>query len=303
MRGGADGGRRPRLSDRAEYLAVRALLGGLSLLPRRWRHRTDGWLGRAIILCTPPLRRRIADNLALIYPDTAPERRRALMRATAANIGRNLLGLMDLGWMADDPARFVRVVPGPAVDALRAARAARRPVMVLTGHYGMFDAARLAFRAEGIEFGAVYRPQNNPLMTRLEVDRLSLAGRPMIPRGPEGMRLLFRHLRGGGAVGLLIDQKVRSGTWIEFLGRPALTSTEPAALALRMGVPVFGGFVRRLAPDRFEVVLEGPVPADDPVTMTRACVAILERAIAEDPTEWYWLHRRWAPARPGEAAP
>ena len=117
----------------------------------------------------------------------------------------------------------------------------------------------------------------------------------MLPRGKSGMRKLIKHLRGGGVMAILIDQKMRLGVPIDFLGHPAMTSTDIADLALRYELPLIPAYALRTTDGtHFRVELEAPIPHTDPVTMTQAVTDSLAARIRTDPTEWYWLHRRWA---------
>jgi KDO2-lipid IV(A) lauroyltransferase len=95
---------------------------------------------------------------------------------------------------------------------------------------------------------------------------------------------------------LLFDVFDGAGVPIDFLGQPAPTLTSAADIALRTGalmIPFFG--LRR--GDGFACVFDTPIPHSDPEEMMRAATRALEQRIAEDPGQWFWIHRRWKPKR------
>lgn len=282
------------LSYFLQYAALRGILAALQLIPYSRRSAATRWLGRRIILNVPALRRRIEQNLSLVYPDMPAAARDRLLASIAGNIALNGTELLDNGPMIAHARERIEIPDSPGLAAILKAQAEGRGILFLGGHYGHFDAGRIGLRTRGVEIGAVYRQQNNPWFHRFMIERLERAGGPLVPRGRAGMRQMIRHLRDGGAMGILIDQKMGLGTPLDFLGHPAMTSTEAAELAIRLDLVVITGVARRRPDGGFRLVIEGPLTQDDPVAMTLAVNDILSSHILEDPTEWYWLHRRWA---------
>jgi KDO2-lipid IV(A) lauroyltransferase len=99
---------------------------------------------------------------------------------------------------------------------------------------------------------------------------------------------------------MLIDQKMNDGIAVPFFGRPAMTATALALLALRHDCVVVPARILRLKGAHFRVILEPPVElprsgnaaADRLALMTRVN-AIVEAWLREKPEQWLWLHRRW----------
>ena len=123
---------------------------------------------------------------------------------------------------------------------------------------------------------------------------------PMFAKGTAGMRGALAHLRGGGMLGMLVDQKLNEGFAVPFFGRMAMTTPALAHLALRFRCPVIPIHPVRLGPARFRVICEPamtlPDTGDreaDAYALTSAVNATLERWIREQPECWLWLHRRW----------
>ena len=190
-------------------------------------------------------------------------------------------------------------VEGPGLACLEQAHREGRPVVLVTAHFGNYDAWRAALLARGFRIGAFYRPMRNPVFNRRYVAAMERIGTPMFPAGREGMAGMVRFLRGGGMLGLVADHHIGTGVPLDFLGRPALTALSAAELALRYDaplVPLYG--IRQPDGLSFRVRIEAPVPPSDPATMTAALNASAGAVIRAHMGQWFWLHRRWKGAGP-----
>ena len=275
---------------RLQARALRALFALTALLPFAARREIVALACRAVVALSPPLRRRVEDNLRLVRPGLDDAGRRALTRRIAGNAGRTLAGI----WFPRDFARACAGLEarGPGVDVLRRAAAEGTGAIIVVGHFGHWEALRHILRREGIEIGGLYRPSNNPYYDPIFREGLEAAGTPIVPKGPAGARTMLKHIRAGGIMAILPDQHVHDGAWLDFMGQPALTSLSPAELALRYGVPLLPAFMP-VVDGRLEVVVEAPIPATDAATMMQAFNDRLGAWVDRHPEQWLWFHRRW----------
>ena len=105
---------------------------------------------------------------------------------------------------------------------------------------------------------------------------------------------MVRHLRKGGLVGMLIDQRMRHAERLEFFGKGAKTALSAAELALKYNcllVPIYG--VRQPDGLSFELLIEPPIPHSTPEVMTQALNDSLEAITRRHLDQWFWIHRRW----------
>ncbi|MCK0168615.1 lysophospholipid acyltransferase family protein [Jannaschia sp. S6380] len=277
------------LSYRLQAAGLRLLLACISVLPLRWRRRVMAWVTEWAVRLTP-LRRRARANLRLVWPDMAEDTRRRILRDATRNIGRTLTGI----WYNADFAREVADLPagGPGLDTLRAAHAEGRGAIVVSGHFGQWEAIRHVLRREGMETGAIYRPNNNPYYEPIFREGIEQGGQPIIAKGRAGNRDLLRHLRAGGFVALLPDQFVKGAPLIPFLGHPARTSLAAAELALRYDLPLVPAFAPEVD-GRIRIVFEAAIPHSDAETMMRDFNDRLSSWVTRHPSQWHWLHLRW----------
>lgn len=279
---------RPWLQDRA----YRALIGGLLCLPYRLRVPLCGWVVSRIVAPLAGYRRRIRDNLALVLPDMPQAEVARLVREVPDNVGRTIIEIYS---GAEFIARAASLpLSGAGVAALAEAHAANRPVILVTAHFGNYDASRAALIARGYRVGALYMPMTNRYFNAHYVRAISRIGTPLFPRGRAGLGDMVRHLRSGGMLGLLVDQRMRHGAELSFFGHAALTALSAAELALKYDallVPTYG--IRQPDGLGFEVVVEPPIPPGTPEAMTQALNDSLEALVRRHPEQWFWIHRRW----------
>lgn len=266
-----------------------AAIAPLFALPYPLAVRAVGWVGRTFLPLTPAAR-RVRDNLALVRPGIAGAQARRLTAQVGDNFGRVLAEYIRMDGFAARP-ELLHVRGG---DALRSAMAAGRGAILVSAHFGDWEAIRLAGRSLGVEIGIIYRPFNNPTFNAVSLARIRLAGEPVLYKGAAGLKQMVKHLRGGGAILILLDQRLGDGEALPFMGRNAHTATSVAALAQRMGAPLIPAVARRRDDGlSFDVTFEPPVAARTPRDAMRAVNARFEAWIDRAPGQWFWLHRRW----------
>ncbi|KIC17552.1 lysophospholipid acyltransferase family protein [Leisingera sp. ANG-Vp] len=272
-------------------LFLRGLLLGAGLIPYRLRVPL---LGRLVTLMgrAAGFEKRVRDNLRLVSPELSELDAAELYRDVSDNAGRMIAELY-AGQAFFERARQAPIT-GPGLEALEAARAEGRPVLLATAHFGNYDAARAALVARGHEMGSLYRRMANPYFNEHYVAAMKANHDLMFEQGKRGMVELVRHLKKGGIAAIVTDLHAQGGELIDFFGKPAVTSTVPAELALKFGaalIPVYA--VRQENGLDFEIVMNAEVPHSDPLTMTKALSADLEAIVRKHTGQWFWIHRRW----------
>ncbi len=285
-------------SQRAKYfgsnLVIRGLLGVVLALPYRLRVPFMGWVVARIAGPLAGFPNRIRGNLALTCPDMPDAEVARLCRAVPNNAGRTLIEI----YSRDRFSHYANAHPpqGPGLEALHAAQAAGRPVFLVSGHFGNYDAVRANLKTRGIETGALYRRMANPFFNSHYVRSMQTNGALLFEQGRAGMRDLIKHLKSGGIVAILHDLHVHGGEELTFFGQPAVTSIATAELALKFNAEIIPCYaVRQSDGLSFQIEMHAPVPHTDPVTMSQALNDDLEGVIRSHMDQWFWIHRRWKP--------
>ncbi len=268
-----------------------------ALVSARWRsfERRSRALGTAVgglVRWFPIAQRRVDREILRVYPDMSRSERAALRRNMGRNMGQTLFEIYHCAEFQTRLDRFE--VSGPGLAALEEARAAGKGAIIVSGHFGQWEAVRAVLKARGMESGAVYKPQTNPHYQRRLLAGIEAGGKPILATGLVGTKALVKHLCNGGIISILLDEKYTEGVRMPFLGLPAMTSLSAAQLALKYGLPMVPAYGTRVGDgSRFDVTFEAAIPHTDADTMTQAFNDSLSARILADPAQWYWLLRRW----------
>lgn len=279
-----------------ENLAVRGLLRVALALPYTRRVAFMGWMTSRVVAPVAGYSARVRENLKHVMPDLPEAEVKRLMRAVPDNAGRSLIEIYS-GQEFIDRMKDIRF-DGPGVQTLQAARDNRRPVILVTGHFGNYDVPRAGLIAHGYDVGSLYNPMKNPFYNAHYVEAIGKIGQPLFPRGRRGYAQMLRHLKSGGMIGYLVDVYVAGGPILRYFGQPAATSLSAAELALKYDallVPIYG--IRQEDGLSFDVRVEAPIAPGTAEEMTQALNDSLEAVTRAHMAQWFWIHRRWKPER------
>jgi len=259
----------------------------LARLPLSALHRLGTMLGRLTYAASGTYAARTRDNLrqAGIAPDILPD--------AIAETGRSLTELPWIwGRRYDEVLTKVRECVG--LEHIEAAQAQGRGIIFLTPHLGCFEISAL-YAAQRMPITVLYRP---PRLGFLEgVMRAGRErGQAKLARADvSGVRLLYKALKRGEAIGLLPDQVPSrgEGEWAEFFGRPAYTMTLAGRLAESSGATVLIAYSERLPRSEGYVIHVAPLPLDFTQPVARQINAALERTIRACPAQYLWSYNRY----------
>lgn len=261
---------------------------------RRFEKRSRA-LGSAVgfvLRWFPPARWRFEREVLRVFPDMPHKKRVQLGHAMGRAMGQTLFEIYHCAEFQARQDKFHAI--GPGLAALEAARDAGKGALIVSGHFGQWEAVRAVLKARDMETGAIYRRQPNPHYQRRLRAGIEAGGMPILETGRTGTKSLIRHLRDGGFMAILLDEKHPEGMALPFLGHPALTSLAAAELALKYELPMVPSYgLRRADGENFDVIFEDPIPHTDAVTMTQAFNDSLSKRILANPDQWYWMLRRW----------
>lgn len=274
-----------------QFLPIWLLLNGARIVPFRARVRLFGAVFAAIATLVPPARRRAERNLARAFPDMPAAEVRRISIAVARHVGSTLCEILN----NDELAGVCRgaAVSGPGLAALEKARAEGKGAVVISAHFGQWEAIRHMLKQNGMETGAVYKPNTNPFYEEIFLAAIRKGGEPVVESGASGMIQTVRHIRKGGFFAILPDQRFRKGEALPFFGHPAWTSLVPAELALKYDIPLVPAYATRRRDGTIDIEFEAPIPHSTSTAMMQDSLAGLEKRIQANPEQWYWYHNRW----------
>lgn len=167
----------------------------------------------------------------------------------------------------------------------------------VTAHVGNWEMAGRLLATRGARpTHVVVTPDEAPALGRWV--RRDGAGVRFVPRAqPEVGLGLLTALRRGEIVALQGDRAIgtRGDVRIPFFGQPAAFPIGPFVLAAAARVPVVPAFCLLDGGYRYTVRVAPPIVVDrsDPQAAAHAWVALLERIVAEHPTQWFNFFDIW----------
>ena len=170
----------------------------------------------------------------------------------------------------------------------------KRPVLIVSGHIGPWEAVRALLKRNGIETGAIYRKSKNIFYQPYHHNTIEAGGKPIFQVGRSGTTAMIKYLKKGGVVCMMIDQAVSEGKYIDFMGFPAKTSFAIADIAIKYNALIVPAYaLRKNNTNIVEVIVEPSVPLLDSSKIMQRLNFSLESIINKYPYQWYWVHNRW----------
>ena len=176
---------------------------------------------------------------------------------------------------------------------LIAAKKINRPIIIISGHIGSWEAVRAVLKKHGLTSGALYKRNRNIFYERLHLCAIKEGGEPIFEVGRTGTRKMISLIKSGGIVALMVDQAVKEGKYYKFLGIPARTSTSIAEIALKYGALLIPAYGIRSDIGVINVSFDKPIELKTVNSITKAMNISLEKRVEATPTQWYWPHKRW----------
>ncbi|SEW01088.1 KDO2-lipid IV(A) lauroyltransferase [Aliiroseovarius sediminilitoris] len=277
------------------YLTHVALSGVLNLprlLPYRWRLPAVGWLAAHVVGPIAGYDKRIRNNLALACPDMPSDQVDQMVDAVLTNAGRFLAEM----WSGNTFYNRLKSteLSGPGLTAMEQAKADGRPIIAISGHFGNYDAARAVTIQAGYNTGALFRPMSNAYFNESYKARMEGFEGKAFEQSRRGMAEMVKHLRKGGLLAILLDQREDQGAKLSFFGQPAMTTLAVAEMALKYNtlfIPVFA--IRKDNGLDFNIVVEDPIAHSDAETMMQEFNDRFEARVRQNMDQFLWIHNRW----------
>ena len=171
------------------------------------------------------------------------------------------------------------------------------PAIFVSGHFANYELMSMEITKKNIKLATIYRPLNNYFLNPfMEYLRKKYVCKNQIKKGINGVREAIEYIKEGTSVAMMIDQRVSEGQKVNFFGKPALTTTLPAQLAIKYKLPIIPVFIERMGDAKFKVEFFDEINVHnfkDKEDLTKNLNEILEKMIVKNPYQWIWTHNRW----------
>ena len=281
-----------------EFIIVVAIRSVSVMLPRQISLLLGSGIGLIFYVLYRRRRELAIMNLRSAFPAWDKAQCHSTLRATFKQLGRHVIDLFNFSSMK--PESMLNLVEVEGMEHVQEANSRSAGVMYFAGHFGSWELQIMVHAHLFDPIVMIARTLDNPYLENMIEQMRGRIGTRVVPRAG-AVRGLLRALKDRISVGMMIDQHIqdRSAVVVDFLGRPAATTSTIAALALRTGAPIIPVFAIPTSDGRYRMIYEEPVEPPEPgdpnpvLTYTQRCTDVLESYIRRHPHLWLWMHRRW----------
>ena len=294
------------LRDWLLYVAIRILVIFLYMFDVETNLRFACFLGDLLWKCYKRGRERALENLRASFPEKPEE----WIRQTGRRSFQQLVMLtIDVLFTP----RLVRKHNWRQYSRYKNAEYPKwlmregKGLLMVTAHYGNFEIVGYLMSLFGFEIYSVARPLDNKYLSRYLYGVRQRRGLKLIDK-KGAAEMMPEITKQGSTLGFIADQDAgKKGVFVDFFGRKASNYKSIGLLAITYNLPVVVGYCRRID-NRFffELGLTRIIfphewaDKDDPLTwITAEYSKAIEAFVREDPTQYWWVHRRWK-TRPKE---
>ncbi len=175
-----------------------------------------------------------------------------------------------------------------------------RKIIIVSAHYGAWE---LAIPYIALKFGTlciVNRKMNNPLINKMYKKVRDRNNIVMVEKKEAGKGLI-KALKQNHNVSVVIDQHIKNGVEIDFLGKKVMATDSTSRLALKFDaviIPVFCQMndFRDSTLKVYDAIdpLKIDFKMDDKIKeLTILQNKVVEKQIKMEPSQWFWQHKRW----------
>ncbi len=283
-----------------QYLALRFLVIFLYLFDIQTNLNTACFLGRLLWKYYHRGRKRALDNLRASFPEKSEQwicqtGRRSFEHIVMLAIDVLFTPRLVKKYNWRDYSRYKNV------ERAKWLMKEGKGLLLVTGHYGNFEIIGYLMALFGFNIYSIARPLDNKFISNYLYGVRERTGQKIIDK--KGAAELMGNISSSGATLCFIaDQDAgQKGLFVDFFGRKASTYKSIGLLAITYNLPIVVGYSRRID-NRFyfemratRIILpEEWADKDDPLRwVTSEYTRAIEQFAREDPTQYWWVHRRW----------
>ena len=271
----------------------------ISITPRCFRYYILKPFLALLLILSHYRHRVIEENMAKSFPEKSKQEIGRLARRYYIHLAEVAVDIISLvGASESRKDRAVNWMNAKEVSE----RLDGKDWIAVGAHYGCWEYLPLWSRKQMCNtFMSVYHPMSSVVFDmffqRLRRFSENITTVPM--KSTITYYLKNRNKGKGIILGLLSDQSpaLRADSyWFRFLNQDTAFIDGAESIAMKYGIPILFAYTRRIAPGRYEVVLEEIYDGKEEVAkneITQRYATRLQDMIREQPELWMWSHKRW----------
>jgi len=238
-----------------------------------------------------------ANLKAAFSKEKSPRELRAITKKVYVNLIQSFAEILSLTKVNKEYVnKYVEVVNMRRIEN---ASKSGRGTLLLTAHFGDWELSSLVSAMKGFPITVLAREQKMKKLNEL-LNRLRETKGCKVVRKGISTKLIFKELYKKSMVGMLSDQDAgKSGTFVNFFGRPTSVHTGPFEIAKHTDSIILPNFIVREHGPFHKLYLEDYIEMRDAKTELdikdglQRYMSLLEKYIRQYPDQWLWLHKRW----------
>ncbi len=173
--------------------------------------------------------------------------------------------------------------------------------LMIAGHYSNFEIMGYMLGLFDFDVYTIARPLDNRFISKYLYGVREQAGQKIIDKKGASSQM-DKLVSQGATLCFIADQDAgRKGIFVDFFGRKASTYKSIGLLAITHNIPIGVAYNRRVG-NRFYfeigvnriIMPEEWADKDDPLKwVTAEYTKAIEKCVREEPSQYWWLHRRW----------
>ncbi len=284
-----------------EYISLKMLISFLHLFSINAAKKIGFFLADIAFIFVPIRKKHIIDSLTKSFPAKPKSEIKKIAKDVYKQFVCTVVEIIFVSKMTDEQIKDA--VCFENIYLIEQTLKKGKGGVIMSAHFGNWEMLALSF-AKRYPLSVIVAKQENPYFDNIINNIRSKRGYKTIYKDVAPLGVL-RALKRNEFVAILADQHAGvQGVYTPFFYREVSTPKGPAVFALRAKCPLYTGFCARQPDGRYVVTFEEiPLPdtGDDEknieIIMTEYN-KILQRHIEENPSFWFWFHRRWKSQKP-----
>lgn len=284
-----------------EFISLKILISFLHLFSINFAKKIGFFLADIAFIFVPIRKKHIIDSLTKSFPKKSKQEILKIAKDVYKQFVCTVVEIIFVSKMTDqqlkDSVNFQNLY------LIEQARKNGKGGVIMSAHFGNWEILAISF-GHRYPLSVIVAKQENPYFDEMINGIRSTRGYKTIykEKAPIGV---LRALKRNEFVAILADQHAGDqGVYTPFFYREVSTPKGPAVFALKAKCPLYTGFCARQPNGRYIVTFEeielpntGNEAKNIEIIMTRYN-EILQRHVEENPSFWFWFHRRWKSQKP-----
>ncbi|MDD5101821.1 MAG: lysophospholipid acyltransferase family protein [Endomicrobiaceae bacterium] len=280
-----------------EYISLVIFMSLLHLLSVNFARKIGLIVAEIAFVFIPIRKKHIIDSLTIAFPNKTSSEIISIAKDVYKQFTNTIVEIMFLKKMSKQQLK--ETINFQNLYLIEDAKKNGKGAILLSAHFGNWELLAISF-GQRYPLSVIVAQQENLLVDKMIDDIRSGKGYKTIYKDNMAFKWVLKALKRNEFVAILADQDAgKQGVFVPFFARQASTAKGPAIFALRSDCKIYTSFCIRQPNGRYVATFQeiekpntGNEEKDVEIIMAKYS-EILQKNIDENPSSWFWFHRRW----------